>query len=40
MASAVLNHRLVLSYEAGLERITAGTLVSELLESTPEVLRA
>ncbi len=40
VASAVLNHRLVLSYEAGLERVTAGTVVSELVAATPEVLRA
>ena len=40
VASAVLNHRLVLSYEAGLERVTAGTVVSELVRSIPEVLRA
>jgi len=40
VAAAVLNHRLVLSYEAGLERVTAGTIVSELLKAIPEVSRA
>ena len=37
---AVLNHRLVLSYEAGLEKVTADKVVNALLESVPEVARA
>ena len=40
VAAAVLNHRLVLSYEAGLERVTADTVVTELLKAIPEVTRA
>ena len=39
-AEAVLNHRLVLSYEAGLERVTASTVVGELLKAMPEVAHA
>ncbi len=39
LAPAVLNHRLVLSYEAGLERVTADQLVSQLLAHIPEVAR-
>ena len=37
---AVLNHRLVLSYEAGLEKVTADKVVNALLEAVPEVARA
>ncbi len=40
LAAPVLNHRLVLSYEAALEKIGADRVVSELLEKTPEVARA
>ena len=40
LAPPVLNHRLVLSYEAALEKIGADRVVSELLEKTPEVARA
>jgi MoxR-like ATPase len=40
LAPAVLNHRLVLSYEAGLERVSSTQLVQELLAATPEVVRA
>jgi MoxR-like ATPase len=40
VAMAVLNHRLVLSYEAGLEKVTADKVVSALLEAVPEVARA
>jgi MoxR-like ATPase len=36
----VLAHRLVLSYEAGLEKVSAPRLVTELLEQVPEVVRA
>jgi MoxR-like ATPase len=39
MAPAVLNHRLVLSYEAALEKVTATQLVQELLSYLPEVAR-
>ena len=39
MASAVLNHRLVLSYEAGLERVSAEMVADQLLASVPEVAR-
>ncbi len=39
VASAVLSHRLVLSYEAGLERVKAEQVVDELLVSVPEVQR-
>jgi MoxR-like ATPase len=39
MASAVFNHRLVLSYEAALEKVTAEALVEELLAAVPEVAR-
>jgi MoxR-like ATPase len=35
----VLNHRLVLSYEAGLEKVTADKVVNALLEAVPEVAR-
>ena len=37
---AVLNHRLVLSYEAGLEKVNATKVVQALLEAVPEVTRA
>jgi MoxR-like ATPase len=40
MASAVFNHRLVLSYEAALEKVTGEALVEELLAAVPEVARA
>jgi MoxR-like ATPase len=40
LCSAVLAHRLVLSYEAGLEKVGAERLVSELIEHVPEVVRA
>jgi MoxR-like ATPase len=40
VASAVLNHRLVLSYEASLERVSASSVVEELLKAVPEVVRA
>ncbi|MDP1825407.1 MAG: AAA family ATPase [Archangium sp.] len=39
MAGAVLNHRLVLSYEAGLERVTADNVAEQLLAAVPEVPR-
>jgi MoxR-like ATPase len=37
---AVLNHRLVLSYEAALEKVSADKVVNALLEAVPEVARA
>ena len=40
LANAVLNHRLVLSYEAGLEKVGPERVVSELLAAVPEVARA
>ncbi len=40
MAGAVLNHRLVLSYEAGLEKVTADAVASQLVAAVPEVSRA
>jgi MoxR-like ATPase len=40
MASAVFNHRLVLSYEAALEKVSGEALVEELLAAVPEVARA
>ena len=40
MAGAVLNHRLVLSYEAGLERVSAENVADQLLAAVPEVPRA
>jgi MoxR-like ATPase len=39
LAPAVLNHRLVLSYEAGLEKVDQGHLVEALLSGVPEVAR-
>ena len=39
VAPAVLNHRLVLGYEAGLERVTAASLCETLLARVPEVER-
>ena len=39
MAGAVLNHRLVLSYEAGLERVTSQVVAEQLLAAVPEVPR-
>ncbi len=40
LAPAVLNHRLVLSYEAGLEKVDAEQIVKALLTAVPEVTRA
>jgi MoxR-like ATPase len=40
VAPAVLNHRLVLSYEASLEKVGPGRLIEELLRAVPEVPRA
>ena len=40
MAPAVLNHRLVLSYEAGLERVGSERVAQDLLDAVPEVSRA
>lgn len=40
VAPSVLNHRLVLSYEASLERVPATQVVEELLKAVPEVVRA
>lgn len=40
LAPAVLNHRLVLSYEASLEKVTSSEVVRALLQSVPEVPRA
>jgi MoxR-like ATPase len=39
-APAVLNHRLVLAYEASLEKVGAPDVVRALLQSVPEVARA
>jgi MoxR-like ATPase len=39
LASAVLNHRLVLSYDAGLEKVGAQAVVEGLLAHVPEVAR-
>ncbi len=39
VAAAVLNHRLVLSYEAGLERVSAANVAEQLLAAVPEVPR-
>jgi len=39
LASAVLNHRLVLSYEAGIEKVTAPKVVDELVAQVPEIAR-
>ena len=39
VAAAVLNHRLVLSYEAGLEKVGADKVVSDLLAAVAEVPR-
>ncbi|MCY1033645.1 MoxR family ATPase, partial [Corallococcus sp. BB11-1] len=38
-APAALNHRLVLAYEASLEKVTAPDVVRELLKAIPEVPR-
>jgi MoxR-like ATPase len=35
----VLNHRLVLSYEAGLERVSAEMVAEQILSAVPEVAR-
>jgi MoxR-like ATPase len=40
MAAAVFNHRLVLSYEAALEKVSGEALVADLLAAVPEVARA
>jgi MoxR-like ATPase len=40
VAPDVLNHRLVLSYEAALEKATAGDVLAEVLKAVPEVTRA
>jgi MoxR-like ATPase len=40
LAPAVLNHRLVLSYEAGLEKVGPEQIVQALLAAVPEVARA
>ncbi len=39
-APAVLNHRLVLAYEASLEKVSASDVVRALLQAIPEVPRA
>ncbi len=39
-APAILNHRLVLAYEASLEKIAATDVIRELLQAVPEVPRA
>ncbi|MDX2014663.1 MAG: AAA family ATPase [Myxococcaceae bacterium] len=39
LASAVLNHRLVLSYDAGLEKVGAQAVVDGLIAHVPEVAR-
>jgi len=39
-APAVLNHRLVLAYEASLEKVGPLDVVRSLLQSIPEVPRA
>jgi MoxR-like ATPase len=39
LAGAVLNHRLVLSYEAGLEKVGSSKVVDDLLAAVPEVTR-
>src|SRR5262249_42529404 len=40
VAPDVLNHRLVLSYEAALEKATTLDVLKELLKAVPEVVRA
>jgi len=40
LAAPVLNHRLVLTYEAALEKLGPDTVVNELLAKVPEVARA
>ena len=40
VADPVLNHRLVLTYEAALEKVSATQVVAQLLEAVPEVVRA
>ncbi len=40
VAAPVLNHRLVLSYEAALEKVAPAQVVAQLLEAVPEVVRA
>ncbi|MFP2932383.1 AAA family ATPase, partial [Pyxidicoccus sp. 3LG] len=39
-APAALNHRLVLAYEASLEKVSAPDVVRALLQAVPEVPRA
>jgi MoxR-like ATPase len=40
LAPAVLNHRLVLSYEAGLEKVGGEVVAAQVLDAVPEVARA
>ena len=40
LAVAVLSHRLVLGYEAGLEKVGPDRIVGDLLDHVPEVVRA
>jgi MoxR-like ATPase len=40
VAHPVLNHRLVLSYEAALEKVASAQVIDQLLEAVPEVVRA
>ncbi|MHB8873558.1 MAG: AAA family ATPase, partial [Myxococcaceae bacterium] len=40
VAPAVLNHRLVLSYEAALEKVGPAQVIEALLKAVPEVPRA
>ncbi len=40
MAAAVLNHRLVLTYEAALEKVGPAEVIRALVEAVPEVARA
>ncbi len=40
VAPAALNHRLVLSYEAALEKVSSQTVVEALIRAIPEVVRA
>ncbi|HEX4621453.1 MAG TPA: AAA family ATPase [Myxococcaceae bacterium] len=40
VAGAVLNHRLLLAYEASLEKVSAGQVIEALLQAVPEVPRS
>lgn len=40
VAAPVLNHRLVLTYEAALEKVTTNQVIDELMKAVPEVDRA